>query len=102
MVATPIFTTETPLQNYEWINTNRLLPGAADYQEDDQVVEPLKGTLGCKTGITQSAGPCFAGFFDRKSLGKGNQGRDRVIVVVLNSKTMEQRWVEVPQLVRWF
>jgi hypothetical protein len=25
-----------------------------------------------------------------------------IIVIVLNSKTMEQRWVEIPELVEWF
>ena len=27
---------------------------------------------------------------------------DNCIVVVLGSKSMEQRWVEVPALVRWY
>jgi hypothetical protein len=27
---------------------------------------------------------------------------DHIIVIVLASKTMEQRWVEIPELVDWF
>jgi D-alanyl-D-alanine carboxypeptidase len=53
---------------------------------------------GCKTGITMSAGPCFSGYVER------NQGPnlEHIIVIVLNSKSMEARWVEIPQLVNWF
>jgi len=59
---------ETPLQQYEWQNTNRLLGGVGDL--DDGPVEAFKGTIGCKTGITQTAGPCFSGCFQRKTLGQ--------------------------------
>lgn len=60
----------------------------------------FKGTLGCKTGVTQSAGPCFSGRFSRKL--KGKTTFDNCIVVVLNSKSMDSRWIEVPALVRWY
>lgn len=33
---------------------------------------------------------------------KMNLTTDTVCVVVLNSKSMEARWVEVPALVRWY
>ncbi len=63
-----------------WENTNKLL-GTVD------------GFIGCKTGITDIAGPCFSGVFETKS--------DRIWVIVLNSRSMEQRWVEVPLMVEW-
>lgn len=53
---------------YVWENTNKLLG-----------VTP--GFIGCKTGITDSAGPCFSGVFT----GKG----ESICIVVLNSKSME-------------
>lgn len=56
-------------------NTNKLL-------ED--------GFEGIKTGITETAGPCLAACY--KDL----------IVVVLNSKSMGERWIEVKKLVKWF
>ena len=55
----------------------------------------MEGTcIGCKTGITDTAGPCFAGYFE--------EGHSiSICVVVLNSKSMEQRWIEVPLMVQW-
>ena len=47
----------------------------------------FKGTLGCKTGVTKSAGACFSGCFSRAK-GKDNERRDNVIVVVLGCSTM--------------
>ena len=63
-------------QNYAktWENTNKLL-------ED--------GFEGIKTGITETAGPCLSAYYGG------------LVVVVLNSKTMNQRWIEVKKLVRW-
>lgn len=55
-------------------NTNKLL-------ED--------GFEGIKTGITETAGPCLAACY--KDL----------VVVVLNSKSMNERWFEVKKLVKW-
>lgn len=98
VVKTPYYFFETPRRYYEWINTNKLL--GVDFDMDEGAVEQFKGTLGCKTGVTQSAGPCFSGYFARER--KNELTTDNVIVVVLGSKTMEIRWVEVPQLVRWY
>lgn len=51
------------------------------------------GFIGCKTGITNAAGPCFCGAYEKNG--------HKFIVVVLSSKTMDIRWVEVPKLVDW-
>ena len=69
--------------------------------DDDENVSLFKGTLGCKTGITKSAGPCFSGYFS-KVRRKGGYQIDNVIVVVLGCKSMGSRWIEVPSLVRWY
>jgi D-alanyl-D-alanine carboxypeptidase len=63
-----------------WENTNKLLG-------------TVEGFIGCKTGITEVAGPCFSGVYDAKG--------DKICVVVLNCRSMDQRWVEVPQMVEW-
>ncbi len=39
------------------------------------------GCIGCKTGITDAAGPCFSGYFEKDD--------EKLIVVVLSSKTMD-------------
>ena len=51
--------------------------------------------IGCKTGVTDSAGPCFSGFYENNDTG------DKYCVVVLGCKSMESRWVEVPKMVKW-
>jgi serine-type D-Ala-D-Ala carboxypeptidase (penicillin-binding protein 5/6) len=66
---------------FTWENTNKLL-GEGD-----------GGFIGCKTGITNPAGPCFCGGYEKDN--------HKFIVVVLCSKSMEQRWVEVPKMVEW-
>ena len=38
--------------SYKWENSNKLLG-------------KTPGILGCKTGITSAAGPCFAGYYER-------------------------------------
>ena len=68
------------LTKYHWENTNKLL-GQVD------------GFIGCKTGITNPAGPCFCGNYEKD----GNS----FIIVVLCSKSMEARWVEVPKMADW-
>ncbi len=88
---------ETALRSYEWYNTNKLLGVDVDSEE---TVEKFEGTLGCKTGVTQTAGPCFSGCFARRQ--PNEQMTDNVIVVVLGCKSMEQRWTEVPLLVKWY
>jgi D-alanyl-D-alanine carboxypeptidase len=86
VVKTPVFKTmplnssETPREPYVWENTNKLLGS-------------VPGFIGCKTGVTDVAGPCFSGCFESNG--------EKISVVVLNSKTLEQRWVEVPQMVDW-
>lgn len=40
------------LTRYRWENTNKLL-GNTD------------GIIGCKTGITNAAGPCFCGYYEK-------------------------------------
>jgi D-alanyl-D-alanine carboxypeptidase len=89
VVVTSTIEVETSMTSYEWSNTNLLLG-----HDNESEIELFKGTLGCKTGVTKSAGPCFSGFFSR--------GQNRCIVVILKSKSMEARWVEVPALVRWY
>ena len=48
---------------------------------------------GVKTGVTPAAGPCLAASFEKDSL--------HLIVIVMNTKTMDNRWVEVPKLTLW-
>jgi D-alanyl-D-alanine carboxypeptidase len=59
-------------QCYNWVNTNRLLG--------------IAGFTGVKTGITEAAGACLATSFEKD----GNF----IIVVILQSKTMDARWEE--------
>ena len=56
------------LTTYTWENTNKLL-GSVD------------GVIGCKTGITDAAGPCFCGGYEKDN--------EKIFVVVLCSKSME-------------
>ena len=60
------------------MNTNKLLE---------------QGYSGLKTGITPTAGPCLAASLYKDDF--------KLIVVILNAKSMEQRWVEVQKLVTW-
>ena len=59
---------------YEWENTNRMLG--------------VSGYIGCKTGITPAAGPCLSACYEKNG--------SSFIVVLLQSKSMEDRWLEVP------
>ncbi len=65
-------------KKFRWRNTNKLL---------------AKGYNGVKTGITPSAGPCLATSIESDGIS--------LIVVVLNTKTVDQRWVEVKKLTKW-
>ena len=65
-------------REYSWTNTNKLLG---------------KGFNGVKTGVTPAAGPCLAASFEKDSL--------HLVVIVMNTKTMDNRWVEVPKLTLW-
>lgn len=58
----------------KWENTNKLLSD---------------GFEGIKTGINEISGPCLSAYY-----------KD-YIIVVLNSKSMDERWIEVKKLVRW-
>jgi D-alanyl-D-alanine carboxypeptidase len=72
-----IVTTKTYMvQRYNkvWENTNKLLE---------------VGFEGIKTGITDTAGPCLSACY-----------KD-YIIIVLNSKSMNERWIEVKKLVKW-
>ena len=40
---------------YFWENTNKLLGN-------------MEGLIGCKTGITNAAGPCFGGYYENKEM----------------------------------
>lgn len=65
-------------REFQWSNTNKLLG---------------KGFNGLKTGITPAAGPCLAASFEKDSL--------HLIIILMNTKTMDNRWVEVPKLTLW-
>ena len=84
IVRTQVFeceakTSSGSTRKYRWENTNRLL------NHD--------GFIGTKTGITDAAGPCLSATYQK--------GNDYFVVILLNSKSMEHRWVEVPRLVEW-
>ena len=74
-----------PKFKYEWENTNHML-----WQKDGPGV-----FSGIKTGVTPTAGPCLSICF------KSRCGQFEFIVVVLNCKTREARFVEVPKLINW-
>lgn len=52
-----------------------------------------QGYIGTKTGITDAAGPCLSAAYEN--------GNDKFVVILLNSKTMDHRWQEVPKLIDW-
>lgn len=73
----------TKKHTYSWENTNFLLWDKS-------------GTFfGVKTGITPAAGPCLSVHYRSKC------GTFDFIVVVLNCKTREARFTEVPKLIEW-
>ena len=65
-------------REWTWNNTNKLLG---------------KGFNGVKTGVTPAAGPCLATSFEKDSM--------HLVVVVMDTKTLDTRWVEVPKLTLW-
>ena len=74
-------TEDGKLNKYKWENSNKLLG-------------KLPGILGCKTGITTSAGPCFAGYYEK--------GNTKLAIILCHSKTMDHRWEEIKILVQWY
>jgi D-alanyl-D-alanine carboxypeptidase len=66
-------------KTYRWENTHKML-------DQDAV-------LGLKTGITNSAGPCLATAM--------NIDDSSLIVVLLNCKDMDCRWLETYKLAKW-
>jgi serine-type D-Ala-D-Ala carboxypeptidase (penicillin-binding protein 5/6) len=69
------------VNQYKWVNSNKLLG-------------KYPGILGCKTGITAAAGPCFAGYYEN--------GDIKLAIILCNSKTMDHRWSEIKALVEWY
>ena len=51
------------------------------------------GYSGLKTGITPTAGPCLSASIKKEEF--------KLVVVILNSKSMEHRWIEAPKLIDW-
>ena len=66
---------------YKWENTNSLL------------WDPSGTYFGVKTGITHQAGPCLCVNFKTE--------QHDIIAVVLNCKSREARFSEIPKLVKW-
>ena len=66
-------------RTYRWENTHRMLEQRCVY--------------GIKTGVTTNAGPCLA-----TAMKIDDQD---LIVILLNSKDMEVRWVETWKLAKW-
>jgi D-alanyl-D-alanine carboxypeptidase len=61
-----------------WINTNRLL---------------RKGFNGVKTGYTPAAGPCLCSYIEQRN--------KKLLIVMLNVKSMQSRWTEAMKLWKW-
>lgn len=53
----------------------------------------VSGYNGVKTGITPAAGPCLATSYQVKDT--------HLIIILLDSKTMDHRWNETAKLVNW-
>lgn len=51
------------------------------------------GYNGCKTGITDAAGPCVSVTYQKDGF--------YYVIILLNAKSMEARWQEVPLLVEY-
>lgn len=70
---------------YTWKNTNLML-----WQQD-----PLGTYSGIKTGVTPTAGPCLAVCF------KSHCTTYDFVIVVMNCKSRELRFIEIPKLIKW-
>jgi len=53
----------------------------------------LDGLIGCKTGITAPAGPCFSAYYEKDGL--------NLVIVILNSRSSEARWTEIEKMIFW-
>ena len=53
----------------------------------------VNGFNGAKTGITEAAGPCLAATYEKD--------HHSYTVVILQSNSMDSRWIEVIRLVEW-
>lgn len=62
-----------------WENTNFMLGNS--------------GYSGCKTGITDAAGPCLSCTYNKDGY--------YFVIILLSAKSMEARWLEVPKLVEY-
>lgn len=87
IVGTKVFETKAisgfnkkDLTQYRWENSNKLLGN-------------MDGLIGCKTGITNAAGPCFAGYYEKGSM--------KLAMILCHSKSMDDRWVEIRNMVEW-
>ena len=63
---------------YYWENTNKMLH---------------KGFVGVKTGITPNAGPCLSTCFKKDGY--------NIVIILLCSKSMSHRWLEIIKIVAW-
>lgn len=71
------------VNTYIWENSNKLLG-------------KYEGVLGCKTGITNAAGPCFAGYYE-------NEENDiKLALILCHSKSLEARWDEIVEMINWY
>jgi D-alanyl-D-alanine carboxypeptidase len=76
-----------PNHTYKWENTNKML------WDNVEGKKPIYG--GVKTGITWSAGPCLSCTYDSPD------GNFKLLVVLVNCKSTEARWKEIPKLCEW-
>ena len=56
-------------------------------------VTALVAAVPAASSPAPAAGPCLAASFEKDSL--------HLVIVVMNTKTMDNRWVEVPKLTLW-
>ena len=73
--------------NYSFLKDISKTARYGQFQNTNKLLED--GFDGIKTGITDTAGPCLAASY-----------KD-FIIIVLNSKSMNERWFEVKKLVKW-
>ena len=52
-----------------------------------------EGYIGCKTGVTDAAGPCLSAVWE--------QDETALVFILMCSQSMDARWKEVPRLLEW-